>query len=66
LDAARQLNHVPIKLPDGQTLQFSPGEHNLLQKAIIEQFLPRYGFGAEVLYVGDTAKKFLVRDEAKT
>jgi type II restriction enzyme len=65
LDAARQLNHVPIKLPDGQTLQFSPGEHNLLQKAIIEQFLPRYGFGAEVLYVGDTAKKFLVRDEQK-
>ena len=65
LEAARQLNHVPIKLPDGQTLQFSPGEHNLLQKAIIEQFLPRYGFGAEVLYVGDTAKKFLVRDEQK-
>ncbi|HEY5040498.1 MAG TPA: BsuBI/PstI family type II restriction endonuclease [Verrucomicrobiae bacterium] len=65
LEAARQLNQVPIKLPDGQTLQFSPGEHNLLQKAIIEQFLPRYGFGAEVLYVGDTAKKFLVRDERK-
>ena len=65
LEAARQLNHVPIKLPDGQTLQFSPGEHNLLQKAIIEQFLPRYGFGAEILYVGDTAKKFLVRDEQK-
>ena len=64
-EAARQLNQVPIKLPDGQMLQFSPGEHNLLQKAIIEQFLPRYGFGAEVLYVGDTAKKFLVRDEPK-
>ena len=65
LDAARQLEIVPIKLPDGQTIQFSPGEHNLLQKAIIEQFLPRYGHGAEVLYVGDTAKKFLVRQEAK-
>ncbi len=65
LAADRQLNSVPIILPDGMTLQFSPGEHNLLQKAIIEQFLPRYGFGAEVLYVGDTAKKFLVRDESK-
>src|SRR5208282_2841520 len=65
LEAARQLNQVSIKLPDGQTIQFSPGEHNLLQKAIIEQFLPRYGFGAEVLYVGDTAKKFLVRNESK-
>jgi len=65
LDAARQLEIVPIKLPDGQTIQFSPGEHNLLQRAIIEQFLPRYGHGAEVLYVGDAAKKFLVREEAK-
>jgi DNA (cytosine-5)-methyltransferase 1 len=65
LDAARQLDIVPIKLPDGQTIVFSPGEHNLLQKAIIEQFLPRYGHSTEVLYVGDTAKKFLVRDEAK-
>jgi site-specific DNA-cytosine methylase len=65
LDAARQIEVVPIKLPDGQTIQFSPGEHNLLQKAIIEQFLPRYGHGAEVLYVGDSARKFLVREEAK-
>jgi len=30
-----------------------------LQKAIIEDFLPRYGFGAEVLYVGDTSNKYL-------
>ncbi len=63
LAAERQLQQVPIQLPDGQTLFFSPGEHNLLQKAVIEQFLPRYGHGAAVLYVGDTAKKFLVRDE---
>jgi len=65
LDAARHVGLVPIKLPGGTTIQFSPGEHNLLQKAIIEHFLPRYGYGAEVLYIGDTAKKFLVRDEAK-
>lgn len=65
LEAARQLNIVPIKLPTGLVLQFSPGEHNLLQKAIIEQFLPRYGFGAEVLYLGDARKKYLVREEAK-
>ena len=48
LDAARQLEIVPINLPDGRTIQFSPGTHNMLQKAIIEQFLPRYGHGAEV------------------
>jgi site-specific DNA-cytosine methylase len=65
LQAARNLQIVPIELPSGRVLEFSPGEHNLLQKAIIEQFLPRYGYGAEVLYVGDTAKKFLVKNESK-
>jgi DNA (cytosine-5)-methyltransferase 1 len=65
LDAARQLEQVPIKLPSGKTLQFSPGEHNLLQKAVIEQFLPRYGHGAQILYVGDSADKFLFRDDEK-
>jgi DNA-cytosine methyltransferase len=63
LEAARQLKNIPVTLPDGATLQFSPGEHNVLQKALIEQFLPRYGHDAQVLYVGDTAEKFLVCDD---
>ncbi len=68
---AQALSHIrptktlPVKLPSGVTLEFSPGPHNLLQKAIIEEFLPRYGYGAEVLYVGDAASKYLVRDEAR-
>jgi hypothetical protein len=45
-------------LPSGQELSFRGGQHNRLQKAIIEQFLPRFGNGAEVLYVGDAAKKY--------
>lgn len=53
------MNRVPVLLPGGAALEFSLGEHNLLQKAIIEEFLPRYGYGAEVLYVGDTANKSL-------
>ena len=65
LKAERNLELVPVKLPDGKTLHFSPGEHNLLQKAVIEVFLPRYGFGAEVLYVGDAANRYLVRNERK-
>jgi site-specific DNA-cytosine methylase len=65
LSAERQLIQVPITLPSGATVEFSPGRHNLLQKAVIEQFLPRYGFGAEVLYVGDTAKKHLVRNDTQ-
>ena len=50
-------NMVPIKLPDGQKLQFSPGKHNEVQKAIIEEFAPRFAPGAHLLYLGDTAKK---------
>ena len=35
------------------------------KRAVIEEFLPRYGYGAEVLYVGDASNKFLLRDEAR-
>jgi type II restriction enzyme len=50
---------IEVKIGDGSTLNFSPGGHNLLQKAIIEDFLPIYGHGAEVLYVGDASNKSL-------
>jgi len=65
LDTTRQIQQIPVTLPGGFELNLSPGEHNELQKAIIEELLPRYGYGAEVLYVGDTADKFLVLDRAK-
>jgi len=59
LKRERELIKVDVILPSGGQIQFSAGEHNDLQKAIIEEFLPRYGFGAEVLYVGDTSDKYL-------
>jgi len=59
LKRERDLSKVTVNLPSGGKLNFSAGEHNDLQKAIIEDFLPRYGFGADVLYVGDTADKYL-------
>lgn len=55
----RNLPRFPVILPGGRKLVFSPGKHNELQRAVIEQFLPIYGHGAEVLYVGDAADKFL-------
>lgn len=61
----RELKKVPVTLPDGKRLDLSYGEHNELQKAIIEKFLPLFGFGAEVLYVGDTNNKFLHIEEDK-
>jgi type II restriction enzyme len=59
LSEKRDLNLIPVIFPSGKTFEFSPGKHNELQKVIIEKFLPRYGYGAEVLYVGDTTNKFL-------
>jgi len=65
LERKRNTARLPVTLPDGKTIGLSPGPHNELQKAIIEEFLPRYGFGAEVLYIGDTAKKLLHVEEAR-
>jgi type II restriction enzyme len=55
----RDIEQIPVSLPCGVALQLSSGEHNRLQKEIIEQFLPRFGNDCEVLYLGDTAKKLL-------
>jgi len=65
LKRKRNINKVPVKLPSGKKLEFSLGKHNDLQKAIIEEFLPRYGYGSEVLYVGDTSDKYLHLDKNK-
>ncbi|MEG2985269.1 MAG: BsuBI/PstI family type II restriction endonuclease [Peptostreptococcaceae bacterium] len=57
----REFNRIPV-LINGDELTFSPGKHNQLQKAIIEDFAPIFAPGAEVLYVGDTDKKDLVKN----
>ncbi len=54
--------HVKI---NNQDFTFSTGEHNELQKAIIEEFSPRFAPNSECLYVGDTIKKDLVKNEEK-
>ena len=59
LSKAREFKMVPVTLPDGSQYRLSPGPHNKIQKAVIEDFLPRFSRGAEVLYLGDTAKKIL-------
>ena len=63
LERKRDLEKIPVKLPSGIDIQLSAGEHNVLQKHIVEEFLPRFGMGAEVLYIGDTSDKYLHKDE---
>ncbi|NLV52617.1 MAG: restriction endonuclease [Bacteroidales bacterium] len=59
----RESERVPVLLPSGEKLILSYGEHNQLQKAIIENFLAIYGKGCEVLYVGDSSDKLLYKEE---
>lgn len=60
----KQMTKMPVKI-NNLDFQFSPGKHNQLQKAIIEEFAPRFAPHSECLYVGDTIAKDLVKDESK-
>ncbi len=60
----RSMKKMPVKV-NGVDLTFSPGKHNQLQKAIIEEFAPRFAPNSECLYVGDTIEKDLVKNEDK-
>jgi hypothetical protein len=52
------LARLPVKGPDGEIVRLSPGEHNGLIKAVIEEFCARFVHGATVVYIGDTENKF--------
>lgn len=54
----------PVKI-NGSDYYLSPGAHNELQIAVLEEFAPRFAPGAECLYVGDTVKKDLVIKQEK-
>lgn len=59
LTAKRAIKKIPVKITNGLTIELDDGPHNQVQKAIIEQFLPRFGYDAKVLYVGDTSEKLM-------
>jgi BsuBI/PstI restriction endonuclease domain/BsuBI/PstI restriction endonuclease HTH domain len=63
LERRRALAKLDVKLPDGRELELTPGEHNQIQKLVIEKFLPVYGFDSQVLYVGDSTNKLLHKSE---
>ena len=59
----REQNKIPLQIADGKVYQLSPGKHNKLETAIVEEFGPRFAPGAKLIYLGDTAKKVLLLDE---
>ena len=60
----KKMQKMPVKI-NNQDFTFSPGKHNQLQKAIIEEFAPRFAPNSECLYVGDTTEKDLVKNIQK-
>ena len=60
----REMERIPVRLPNGDEVTLSPGKHNLVQRAIVEEFGPRFAPGAVLLYLGDTENKDLFRDDA--
>lgn len=62
--AKRTMGKTAIRI-NKEEFTFSHGKHNELQKAIIEEFAPRFAPDSECVYVGDTAKKDLVKNTEK-
>ena len=60
----KKMSMMPVKI-NGSDFNFSTGKHNELQKAIIEEFAPRFAPNSECLYVGDTIEKDLVKNVDK-
>ena len=60
----KKMQQMPV-LINGNQFQFSAGKHNRLQKAIIEDFAPRFAHNSRCLYIGDTTEKDLFKDKEK-
>ncbi|MBI3760921.1 MAG: restriction endonuclease, partial [Chloroflexi bacterium] len=60
----KQQRLIPLKDTAGREYRLSPGRHNRLQVAVVEQFAPRFAPNSKLLYLGDTANKMLIVDQA--
>ncbi|MBN2115249.1 MAG: Eco57I restriction-modification methylase domain-containing protein [Anaerolineales bacterium] len=61
---AKEQTKIPLQIAEGKVYKLSPGRHNKLEVAIVEEFGPRFAPGAKLIYLGDTANKTLILDEA--
>ena len=54
----RSLQMVPLRVAAGTEVLLSPGRHSALIKALCEEFGPRFVPDGELVYAGDTGKKW--------
>ena len=62
--AEREMERIPISLPNGEPLTLSPGGQNILIKTMVDDFCSYYTPGGIVLYVGDADAKWAYADLA--
>ena len=60
-DSKRRCNKVTVSV-GAVEYALSSGVHNQLQKAVIEEFAPRFLHEFKCLYLGDTTKRDLIKD----
>lgn len=61
-----QLKHIDKGMPvkfNNETFSLSRSKHNQLQVDILNEFVPRFTPGSKLLYIGDTKKRELKRDD---
>ncbi len=61
--AERDLHRIPLII-EGNEYYLSPGVHNEVQAAVVEEFAPRFAPGGKLLYIGDTEDKNLYLNSA--
>lgn len=56
--AERDLHRIPLTIEENE-YYLSPGAHNEVQSAVVEEFAPRFAPGGKLLYIGDAEDKDL-------
>lgn len=59
----RDMQRIPVTIKNGLKIKLSAGNHSHLIRAVIEEFVPRFVSGGELVYVGDTGTKWGYFDE---
>ena len=54
---ALQNKNIPVKISSGQVFYLGPGEHNLLEKSVVEIFGHAFLNEPRVVYIGDTSPR---------
>lgn len=54
----RDMQRIPVVINRGHKIKSSAGKHSDLIRTVIEEFIPRFVPGGELVYVGDTGTKW--------